>query len=182
MNNETDIHKEQALVELLKTKDSIGFNVLYDNYSPALFGVLLKTLGDKLVAEDVLQEVFVKIWNNIQSYDASKGRLYTWMLNIARNAGIDKLRSKDYKSNAKNQSIDRSVYKLNENSLVSKTDTIGLKKIVEQLNPDQYLVIDMLYFKGYSQSEAAEALGLPLGTIKTRARAALTQLRSIIKP
>lgn len=180
LTKEENIAKEDNLVALLKNKDRQGYNMLYDNYAPTLLGVLMKIVGEQEAAEDLLQDVFVKIWNNIGSYDPKKGRLYTWMLNITRNTGIDKLRSKDFKKGEQNRPIDKYVNGIREDSLTSKTDTIGLKKLVEQLKPDQYTVIDMLYFKGYSQSETAEALGIPLGTVKTRARAALLELRTII--
>lgn len=181
MHSKTAIPNETELVELLKKKDKLGFGLLYDNYAPTLLGVLLKIVEEKETAEDLLQEVFVKIWNSIDSYDAAKGRLYTWMLNITRNAGIDKLRSKDFRKEAQNQILDKYVNGIKTDDLISKTDTIGLKKIVQHLKPEQYIIIDLLYFKGYTQSEVAKALDLPLGTVKTRARAALLELREKLK-
>jgi RNA polymerase sigma-70 factor (ECF subfamily) len=172
---------EDKLIALLRNEPSTGVALLYDNYSSALYGVIFRIVEDQETSEDILQEVFVKIWKNINSYDSSKGKLFTWMLNIARNAAIDKLRSKDYQKSSKVQSIDNSVYTINKHhNTTSEVDHIGLKKIVEQLKPEHQQVIDILYFKGYTQSEAAEELKIPLGTVKTRIKAAITQLRTLL--
>lgn len=171
---------EDDLVALLRKEPATGISMLYDNYSSALFGIILRIIEEQEIAEDLLQEVFVKIWKNIQSYDKSKGRLFTWMLNIARNTAIDKLRSKDYRQSEKVQSIDNSVHSIGKaHSTSNNTDTIGLKNFVEQLKPEHQLIIDMLYFKGYTQAEAAEELNIPLGTVKTRVKAAIVQLKKI---
>ncbi|HVG12982.1 MAG TPA: sigma-70 family RNA polymerase sigma factor, partial [Flavisolibacter sp.] len=89
-------YEEGELIALLKNKDEQAFSYLYDNYAGALYGVVKQIVTDLEVGNDVLQEVFVSIWKKIDSYDATKGRLFTWMLNIARNAAIDKTRSKNY--------------------------------------------------------------------------------------
>jgi len=169
---------EDELVNLLKKQDERSIEFLYDNYSNALFGAIIQIVQEKETAEDLLQEVFVKIWKGMASYERSKGRLYTWMLNIARNASIDKLRSKGFKTNAKNRPLDNSVSYINKNfRSENNIDTIGLQKLVEQLKPEHQLMIDMLYFKGYTQSELSEELNIPLGTVKTRVRAAIIELR-----
>lgn len=174
------IISEDELVALLKGVPDKGVSLLYDNYASALFGVISRIVQEQEIAEDLLQEAFVKIWKNIRSYDKSKGRLFTWMLNIARNTAIDKLRSKDYQKAGQVQSISKSVYTLGKTHNTSNnTDTIGLKEFVEQLKPEHRSVIDMLYFQGYTQMEAAEELNIPLGTVKTRVKAALMQLRKI---
>jgi RNA polymerase sigma-70 factor (ECF subfamily) len=87
-------YSEDELIRLLKIKEPSAFSYLYDNYSGALFGIIYKMLDDRQLAEDVLQEAFVKIWNSFSNYDSLKGRLFTWMLNIARNLTIDTIRSK----------------------------------------------------------------------------------------
>ena len=172
------INSEENLIRLLKSGDKKGMETLYENYSAAIFGVLLRIVTEQETAEDLLQEVFVKIWKNISAYDASKGRLFTWLVNVARNTAIDKLRSKDFQKAGKIQSLDNSVYSINKNyHSENAVDHIGLKKIVEQLKPEYFLLIDLLYFKGYTQTEAAVELNIPLGTVKTRTRAALTELR-----
>lgn len=106
-------YSEEEIVELLKTSDQQGFSVLYDNYSKALLGIIKKVIFEEEVAEDVLQEVFIKIWNYRLTYDASKGRIFTWMLNIARNSSIDYLRSKQNKFDEKIQRGENTVYEVN---------------------------------------------------------------------
>jgi RNA polymerase sigma-70 factor (ECF subfamily) len=94
----------------LKAKDEQSFSYLYDNYSGALYSIVLQILPDKELANDVLQEVFVNIWRKIDTYDNTKGRLFTWMLNVARNLAIDMVRSKAYQNSQKNQDLPDSVY------------------------------------------------------------------------
>ncbi len=182
MPSRTVLPPEPELVALLKARDEQGLRVLYDHYSAALYGVILRIVVEKETAEDVLQEAFVKIWNNTASYDASKGRLYTWLLNIARNTAIDKVRSKNFRKEGQVQSIEDFVYSVDrQHNSSTATDHIGLRKFVDGLKPEQRELIDLLYFGGYTQSEAAEELGIPLGTVKTRVKAALTRLREILK-
>ena len=100
--------QEEILPMVLK-KDDKAFTTLYEMYSKNVFGVIYNLMKDKEEAEDILQEVFVKIWKNIDTYNESKGRLYTWIVNIARNATIDKLRSKGYNNSQKNSTMDNFV-------------------------------------------------------------------------
>lgn len=176
------IYDEESLVRLLKQQDKPAFEYLYRQYSGALLGILFKAVGHEDTANDLLQEVFVKIWKNIGSYQPERGRLYTWMLNIARNAGIDYLRSKQAKQESKNQNIEDAVYDVDKGRQMSQlTDTIGLKSLVDKLSPEQQLVLEYVYFKGYTQDDAAKTLNLPLGTVKTRVRAAINELRKQFK-
>jgi RNA polymerase sigma factor (sigma-70 family) len=147
-------------------------------YSSSLFGVISRIINDTAVAEDVLQDTFVKIWNSFGSYSAEKGRLFTWMVNIARNLAIDKIRSKDYKNQGKNQELENNVTFIDEQrNTVYKPELLGIKELVETLKPEQKSILDLVYFKGYTHVEAADELGVPLGTIKTRLRMAIVQLR-----
>jgi RNA polymerase sigma-70 factor (ECF subfamily) len=172
------ILEEETLVELLRQQNTKAFGILYDNYSAALYGIILRIVGSQEIAEDVLQDAFVKIWKNFSQYDSSKGKLFTWMVNLARNLAIDKIRSKDFSNAAKNQSIDKLVSFVDFKSTTSQNpDVIGLKKLVEELNPEQKTLIDLLYFGGFTQAEVAEKLGIPIGTVKTRARMAIMNLR-----
>jgi len=173
-------YSEQELVALLQQRNEKAFSYLYDNYSGALYGIVNAVVTDKEVANDVLQNVFINIWRKIESYDASKGRLFTWMLNIARNAAIDELRSKGYNNSIKNISLP-------ENNEIAGAvtgpaiDDVGLKKVLGQLKGELRVLVDMSYFKGFTQEEIARSLDIPLGTVKTRIRSALTQLRTMIQ-
>lgn len=166
---------------LLKAKDEHSFSYLYDNYSGALYSIVLQILPDRELASDVLQEVFVNIWRKIETYDNTKGRLFTWMLNVARNLAIDMVRSKAYQNSKKNQPIGDTSHNDNSGTVTQNVDNIGLKKVVGQLKNEHRVLIDLAYFKGYTHEEIAEMQGLPLGTVKTRIRSALTQLRSYLK-
>ena len=151
---------------------------LYDMYSASLYGVIVRIVIDTAVAEDVLQESFVKIWQSFSSYSAEKGRLFTWMVNIARNLSIDKIRSKDFKNQTKNQELENNVTFIDEQkNTVYKPELLGIKDLVQKLKPEQKSILDLVYFKGYTHVEAADELGVPLGTIKTRLRMAIQQLR-----
>jgi RNA polymerase sigma factor (sigma-70 family) len=175
-------YTEKELVSLLKNRDNKAFGYLYDHYSGALYSIILQILNDSELASDVLQEVFVNVWRKIESYDSTKGRLFTWMLNIARNASIDTLRSKTYQNDKKNQSIDvQSEEQVINQITVINVDNIGFRKILNQLREEQRLLIDLAYFKGYTHEEIAEMENLPLGTVKTRIRSALIQLRGLLK-
>lgn len=169
---------EEELISKLKSQDIIAMQALYDMYSGALFGVISRLIQQTEVAEDVLQEAFIKIWSSAESYDSSKGRLFTWMMNITRNLSIDKLRSKDFKNSSKNQDLDNNVDFIDGvNEVVFNADVLGLKEMVTALKPEFNDVLNMVYFKGYTHVEAAKELNLPLGTVKTRIRMAIMELR-----
>jgi RNA polymerase sigma-70 factor (ECF subfamily) len=169
---------EESLISMLSERNTEGLEILYDNYSSALYGVINRIIQNDEIAEDVLQETFLKIWNNFSQYDSGKGRLFTWIVNIARNMSIDKVRSKDFSQNQKNHSLTHFVSSMDFDSQPAyNPETIGLKEMVRKLEPEYRQIIDILFFGGYSQTEAAEKLNIPLGTVKTRSRAALMKLR-----
>lgn len=173
-------YTEAELVDLLKRRSQQAFAYLYDNYSGALYSVVLSVLNEKETANDVLQEVFVKIWRQIESYDSVKGRLFTWMLNIARNASIDALRSKSFQNSKQNRELSETVY--NEvGSVNTNVDLIGLRKIVHLLKEEYKTLVELSYFQGFTQEEISKIQNIPLGTVKTRLRAALVQLRELVK-
>jgi len=119
------------LVTMLQTKSREAFSLLYDSYNEALFGIICRMVDNRAAAEELLQDSFVKIWKNIHLYDAGKGTLFTWMLNIARNAAIDKLRSRSYQDSLKNQPLTENVNTITANSVVNpQQNDIGLKKQV----------------------------------------------------
>jgi RNA polymerase sigma factor (sigma-70 family) len=177
----TNTYTEQQLVSLLKSRDSRAFSYLYDNYSGSLYTIISQIVDDMELANDILQEVFINIWRKIESYDSGKGRLFTWMLNIARNASIDTLRSKSYQNSQKNQSISEGTEWGNNRPAQVNIDNIGFKRVLERLKKEHRTLIDLAYFKGYTHEEIAEIESIPLGTVKTRIRNALLQLREYLK-
>ena len=155
---------------------------MYDMYSSSLYGVIFRIVQHEEIAEDLLQETFVKIWNSFSLYDPSKGRLFTWMVNVARNLSIDKIRSKDFRNSSKNQDLENTVNFIDEQvSTTINPDVVGVRELVDQLKPDQKSVLDLVYFRGYTHVEAAEELGIPLGTVKTRMRMAIITLWKFFK-
>ena len=175
-------YNEDELVLMLQQQDQQAFAYLYDNYAPALNGVIFRLVEDKALSEDILQEVFVKIWNNFSSYDRTKGRLFTWMMNLTRNLTIDTLRSKGYKKQAKISGDENTVNNYQDtNSGADKFDAMGIRKQLANLKADQRRVIDLAYFSGLTQDEIAKEIGIPLGTVKTRMRTALLELRKILQ-
>ena len=172
-------YSEAELVSLLQSQNEQAFGYLYDNYAGALLGIINQIIPDRETSNDVLQEVFINIWRKVHTYDPAKGRLFTWMLNVARNAAIDKVRSRNYQENLKNQSLPEDVNTIGQSVRV-QTDDYGLRKLVGKLKDDQKVLIDLSYFQGFTHEEIAKMLALPLGTVKTRIRSALTQLRTLI--
>jgi RNA polymerase sigma-70 factor, ECF subfamily len=173
-------YAEPDLVLFLKQREQSAFSYLYDHYSSALYSIILSVLPDKELANDVLQEVFVKIWRQIESYDATKGRLFTWMMNIARNASIDLLRSKGYQKAQQNRELTEAVYE-KSGGITININQIGLRKLVHSLKEEYKVLIELSYFQGFTQDEISKTLNMPLGTVKTRLRSALLQLRELMK-
>jgi RNA polymerase sigma factor (sigma-70 family) len=174
-------YSEEELVQELQNRNQQAFSYLYDNYAAALNGVIFRLVEDKELAEDILQEAFVKIWNNFSSYDSTKGRLFTWMLNLTKNLTIDTLRSKGYKKQSKISGDENAVSNLSDNTGAEKFDALGIRKQLSNLKPAQRNIIDMAYFNGYTQDEISKEMGIPLGTVKTRMRSAILELRKMLQ-
>ena len=177
-NNDID-----SLIKLVQSKSERGFHILYNKYCGALYGVIIKLVKRTDVADDLLQDTFVKIWKHIDSFDSSKGTLYTWMLNIARNQAVDYLRSATHQKQLLQVEIDLfshcpdSIGNINANSCAIEFRDFKNKAL--QLDPKYTEVIDLIYFYGWTQEQTAEILKLPLGTIKTRARKGLSLLKML---
>ncbi|MCB0663565.1 MAG: sigma-70 family RNA polymerase sigma factor [Saprospiraceae bacterium] len=161
--------------------DESGMALLYEKYSGALNTIILKVVPDTVLAQEILQDTFIKIWQNIESYDASKSRFFTWMARIAKNGAIDATRSKSFKKNNKTESIDNSVSTFEPGNDNMPIENIGLKELLKHLDEDHRKIIDLLYFQEYTQTEVEKELGIPLGTVKTRARRAIQKLRDHLK-
>ncbi len=170
--------QQAVLVEGLKNRDRHVFSSIYDQYSPALYGIILKIVKREDIAEDVLQESFVKIWKNGPVYEPEKGTLFTWMLNICRNAAIDKTRSAHFRRLERGQMISPEISNHINWSHSPKTEHIGLKTVINELDDKYRQVIDLIYFQGFTQQEVHEYLGIPLGTVKSRLRIGLRELRT----
>ena len=171
----------ETLVSKFQQKDERAFESLYNMYSESMHGVIYNIVRDHDIAQEVMQDVFIKAWHKADSYNATKGRFFTWILNISRNAAIDKTRSKSFKNSSKNLNADYFVDILpTQDNLDNSTDAIGIAKFVGKLAEKCKKVIDLLYFKGYTQKEASETLDMPIGTIKTHNRNCIKELREMV--
>jgi RNA polymerase sigma factor (sigma-70 family) len=172
---------EEELILQFREKNIKAYEKLYNKYCDSISGVINNIVKNDDVAQEITQDVFIKAWNKAGTYSPKKGRLFTWLLNIARNAAIDYTRSKKFKQSKQNLNADFFVDILeSSSSLDSSTNTIGLKEFVTKLGDTCKSVIELLYFKGFTQKEASEELGIPLGKIKTRNRTCIGELRSML--
>lgn len=169
---------ETELVAALKKHENQAYKYLYNNYRGALYNAISQIITDKEIAEDVLQETFINVWNNIDKYDPAKGKLFTWLLRLARNMAINTTRSKIFKSQMKNEDVSNYVNYLEQKQpQLLDINKIGLRQQVHRLKDDLKNVLELSYYQGFTQEEIASLLNLPLGTVKTRLRNAVIELR-----
>jgi RNA polymerase sigma-70 factor (ECF subfamily) len=180
-----DTGNDALLIEKLKQRDPNGLAAAYDRYGTLIYSLIIRITRDASAAEDLAQEVFIRVWNRIHDFDGSRGNLSAWILAIARHMAIDYIRSSHSRFSAKTRPIeqtdfDSNSYKPNEvdNSLDnSKT----VKEAFSNLNPNERKVLELAYFEGFSQSEIALRLEEPLGTVKSWMRSALMRLRTAMQ-
>lgn len=173
---------DEELVHKIKNGEKDGISSLYDRYSRLLLGVIMRITGDKETAEDVLQDVIVKVWDNINQYDEKKSKFYTWLMNVGRNTALDKTKTHHFKYSDKIQSFNPVVHNEREaqkSEAKIPDDLIDLQDHVAKLDKEYREVLDLVYFNGYTQNEAAKTLNLPLGTVKTRIRKGLKAMRAL---
>lgn len=171
---------EREIVDLLENGDKKAITLLYKNYADSLYGVIKKVISDENVAQDVLQETFVKIWRYSKKYDSSKAKLFTWLYRIAYNTSIDKVRSLKNKTEKEVQIDTSPVYKITSNEL--NQDVLDIQKHLKTLDEKYQIVINALFFEGMTQQEASDELNIPLGTIKSRLKIGLRELKKIYDP
>lgn len=177
IQTDRNITLEEQIVTFLQEKDKKAISLLYKNYSGALFGIIKRTISSEEVANEVLQDVFVKVWKNADKYNAQKGRLFTWLVQITRNASIDTIRSGRYQRGTKTDELDVIVSNSLDHSEEADIKDEGLRNVVNELDPKYRSIIDLVYFQSYTQSEVAKELDIPIGTVKTRVRSAILELR-----
>lgn len=168
---------ENHIVELLLQGDEKAISLLYDHYGDTLYGVALKVVQDSELAQDVLQESFVKIWKKGITYDPGKAKLFTWLFRITRNTAIDKLRSLGTKQSSEIQMDVSDVYTLGVEDI--RPEFLDVQKNLERLDPKYHEVLDALFIQGMTHQEASENLNIPLGTIKSRLKIGLRELKKI---
>ncbi|GAA0740033.1 MULTISPECIES: RNA polymerase sigma factor [Flavobacteriaceae] len=168
---------EQTIVNLLEKGDKAAINLLYENYADSLYGVILKVTINEEIAQDALQETFVKVWKNAKKYDSKKAKLFTWLYRIARNTAIDKLRSFNNRFEKEVQIDKSNVYILPTATL--NQDVIDLKEHVARLDEKYQIILKALFFEGMTQQEASDELDIPLGTVKSRLKIGLRELKKL---
>ena len=172
---------EEILVERLLARDEKALRLLHDRYARNLLAVIVRLVRDEGLAQDVLQEGLLKVWLSIGNYDAGRGRLFTWMARVCCNQAIDALRSPRHRFYSGSRSLEEGGAQRAIAAPTFNPEHIGLRELTLKLKPRQREVIDLLYFGGCTQAETAEQLGIPLATVKTRARAALTVLAQLTR-
>jgi RNA polymerase sigma-70 factor (ECF subfamily) len=177
----TTKHKDDDfIIALLEENPREAIEYIIDKYGGALYTVIYKVVHSEEVARDLFQDACVKFWRHADKYDSSKGRLFTWLLNICRNTALDKARTAKFKAQQTSKPIDSTVYNNVSHSEEMTVKDIGLHRALTQIDSKYRDVIDLLYLQGYTQREAVEKLGIPLGTVKSRAQIAIRELRKIL--
>lgn len=168
---------QASLIKCLQAKDHKAMANLYDSYAPALLGIIMRIVKTETIAKEVLQETCIKIWNKAYQYDETKGAFFTWISRIAKNTALNYIA---LKSEKKQTLVTELEEKHNHIKIQTPNiDVLDIKGKVNELEEKYKMVIELLYFKGYTQQEISDELNIPLGTIKTRARQAIQKLRVI---
>lgn len=178
-----DTHNDGDLIARLKRREPQAMSDLYQRYGKIVFSVILRIVKDGGIAEDLAQETFLRVWNRVQFFEQEKGSLGPWIMAVARNRSIDYLRSVDGRMAMKTTDLDGPMeqpeaYGNLERDILNSDRARILKEAFTKLAPNQRVVIEMAYFEGLSQTEMAERMKQPLGTIKTWVRTALKTLRN----
>ena len=171
---------EVELAERLQRRDPQALAELYDRYGRLAYSLIVRVVRDGALAEDLVQETFLRVWNRAQGFDAQRGALGPWLLAVARNRAIDYLRSAGGRErNALElEEVDHpSLYTDMERDILASDKARMIRAALEKLAPNQREVIELAYFEGLTQTEMAERMGQPLGTVKTWVRTALKNLR-----
>jgi len=171
---------ERDLIARLRRRDPQALAELYDRYGKLAYSLVLRVVRDQAVAEDLVQETFLRVWNRVHSMDSAKGAIGPWLLAIARNRAIDYLRSsagRERNAVELNETDHAPLYNEMEAGILVSDQARRVKVAMGKLAPNYRTVMELAYFEGLSQSEMAAKMGQPLGTIKTWVRTALQSLR-----
>ena len=175
-----------ALIRKVAEGDQSALTVLYDSTSRPVFGLILRVVNDRSIAEEVLLDVYTQVWRQASAYDVKRGAPLAWLMMIARTRGIDRLRSGKYEQQNK-ESLE-AIGDITAGTASPEADTVNserrqlVRSAIETLSAEQREVIELAYYSGLSHSEIALKLGQPLGTVKTRTRLGMTKLRDLLRP
>lgn len=169
---------EDTIVQELRNKNPRAIEYLYAAYHQKIYAFIFYLIKDSHISQEIMQDVFVKVWTNIEIYNPNVSILYTWMINITRNLCLDKLKNSSFKNQLSNTGLNEAHHQ--ESSHVPDINSIGIKDTLKKLSSEYAELIDLIYYKGYTHNEASEYLNKPLGTIKTNIRYAIKELKKII--
>ncbi len=176
---------ESELVAKLHARDGDGIAAAYDIYGRLAYSLFVRVTRDQSIAEDLVQELFLRVWNRSREFDPNRGTLGVWILAIARNMAVDHVRSAQSRFRTKLRSIeqtDQLSFSYKPSDPVSVLDNAkAVRSAFSELTPNQKRVLEMAYFEGFSQSEIASKLQEPLGTVKSWMRSAMERLRTVVK-
>ncbi|HSE41074.1 MAG TPA: sigma-70 family RNA polymerase sigma factor [Acidobacteriota bacterium] len=171
---------DNELIQRIKSRDKQAFDLFYDRYAQIIFSLCVRILRDTGEAEDVLQEIFVQIWKEAERFDASRASVKTWLFTIARSRSLDRYRSRKTMKQRFEDGSSEELHQISSNEDLQSRSVLQqyVANALQQLTKEQKIVLELCYYRGLTQEEIAEMLGEPLGTIKSRIRAALLKLRS----
>ena len=179
---------DAALVRQMRTGDQQAFATFYDRFAPGLFSMIYAILHDQKESEDVLQEAFVQMWKRTSTYDATRSSLFTWAVMISRHKAIDRLRSRQRQSrlveavaSETNEFAESAPAERADNALARSDERERVRAAMAQLGDGQREAIELAFFAGLTQTQIAEKLGAPLGTVKARIRRGLLALREVLQ-
>ncbi len=176
----TTTNPDISMILQLKNGDQQAMAAILDKYGDALYGAVYQIVRSEDIAKDLMQDACIKIWKNIKSYDEQKGRLFTWLLRVCRNTAIDKVRTGKFKAIAQSKTIESTVYNNVSHSEEMNIPDSGLQQVIQRLDEKYQQVINLIYLQGFTQVEAAKELDIPLGTVKSRIKIAIRELRAIL--
>jgi RNA polymerase sigma-70 factor (ECF subfamily) len=174
---------DAEFIYAIALEDERAFAALYDRYSSILFGLMLRILHNRAEAEDVLQEVFLQVWQQAHSFDASRGRPFTWLVTLARSRAIDRLRaagSRERTAQKSGEEAPRVEEEAADETVLREEQGEVVRRALAELSEEQRSTLLLAYLDGMSQTEIAEKTGQPLGTVKTRTRAGLKKLHGLL--
>ena len=185
---EDHINRDISLIEKISKQDASALSELYDRHSTLLYSVIVRILKEKTEAEDILQDVFVNIWQRAEMYDERLGNPIAWLCRVARNKAVDRVRSKNYRSRAQESDIEdfHELFSADINDIPDRRAMLSSQQedifiALTSLPVEQKELVEFAYFRGYTQSELAEYFKIPLGTVKTRIRTAMSALRQKLR-
>jgi RNA polymerase sigma factor (sigma-70 family) len=177
---------DASLMQMIALNQVDALSVLYDRYGRLLYSIAFNTIGDQAAAEEVVQDVFTQVWKKANTYDAGIAKVSTWLISITRNRAIDELRrgkNRPEKTSVSWDDLSPGDHPQSpgaEEEMDLSWQQSSIRAALETISRDQREALSLAYFKGYSQSEIAVLLGLPLGTVKTRIRLAMQKLRLVL--